>query len=160
MSNPGDCDTVTSDGSFTCEVVNGVPVVAAPQEIDITNAPTLRLALLAAAARGRGALVVDMTRTRFCDSAGLHALVAAQKRALAEGRELRLAVPAAGVLRVFEITGLHRLIPCFRSLEQALADTPANGPDDHQRPGGTVEGSEHNGLITQPGISWLDGQAW
>ena len=26
------------DGRFPCEVINGVPVVAAPEEIDITNA--------------------------------------------------------------------------------------------------------------------------
>jgi hypothetical protein len=29
------------DGRFPFEVVNGVPVVAAPEEIDITNAPAL-----------------------------------------------------------------------------------------------------------------------
>ena len=128
MSNPGDCDTVISDGRFTCELVNGVPVVAAPEEIDITNAPELRLALLAAAAHGRGMLVVDMTRTRFCDSATLHTLVAAHQRAQAEAGELRLAVPAAGILRVFEISGLYRMIPSFPSLEQALADRSADGP--------------------------------
>src|SRR5204862_352775 len=34
------------DGRFPCEMVDGVPVVAAPEEIDITNAPELRSALL------------------------------------------------------------------------------------------------------------------
>jgi anti-sigma B factor antagonist len=117
---------VTRDGRFTYEVVNGVPVVVAPDEIDMINASGLRVALLAAATLGRGTVVVDMTRTRFCDSAGLHALVAAHTRARSEGGELRLAVPAAGVLRVFEISGLDRVIPSFRSLEQALADRSAN----------------------------------
>jgi hypothetical protein len=51
------------DNSFPVEVL-GVPVVAAPEEIDITNAEALRSALLTAAAGGHGALVVDMTRTR------------------------------------------------------------------------------------------------
>ena len=159
MSNPGDSDTVTSYGRLAYELVNGVPVVTAPEEIDVTNAPALRVALLAAATPGRGTLVVDMTRTRFCDSAGLHALVAAHERAQAEGGELRLALPAAGVLRVFEITGLHRVIPSFRSLEQALADRSVTRPDGNQRPGGTVEGSEQNGLVAQLGTSRLDGQA-
>jgi anti-sigma B factor antagonist len=114
MSNPGDSDTVTSNGRFTYEVVNGLPVVAAPEQIDISNASELRLALLAAAAYRRGTLVVDMTRTRFCDSAGLHALVAAHKRAQAEGGELRLALPAVDVLRVFEITGTRVARPGSR----------------------------------------------
>jgi len=157
VSNPGDSDTVTSDGRFTYEVVNGVPVVAAPEEIDITNATELRSALLAAATHGRGTLVVDLTRTRFCDSATLHTLVAAHTRAQAEGGELRLAVPAVGVLRVFEISGLYRVIPSFRSLEQALADRSATGTNGHQRPGGPVEGNELNGLAAQLGTSGLAG---
>jgi anti-sigma B factor antagonist len=87
-----------------------VPVVTAPAEIDMTNAPELRSALVEAAAHGHGTFVVDMTRTLFCDSSGLHILVAAYKRAQAEGGELRLAMPA-GVLRVFELTGVDRVIP-------------------------------------------------
>ncbi len=59
-------------GTFAVNVVQGVPVVAAPAEIDITNAQGLRSVLLTAAANGHGTVVVDMTRTRFCDSAGLH----------------------------------------------------------------------------------------
>ena len=57
---------------FPVRITRGVPVVIAPDEIDITNAGALRAALLRAAARPGPALVVDMTRTRFCDSAGLH----------------------------------------------------------------------------------------
>src|ERR1700746_4180847 len=88
------------DGSFPVEVVGGVPVVAAPEEIDITNAEALRSALLTAAATGHGTLVVDMTRTRFCDSSGLHTLLGAHKRAEAEGREVLLVIPGPAVLRV------------------------------------------------------------
>ena len=45
---------------FPVEVVGGMPVVAVPEEIDITIAGSLRAALLAAAARGHGTFVVDM----------------------------------------------------------------------------------------------------
>ena len=83
------------DVRFPLEVVSGVPVVTAPEEIDITNAPKLRSALLEAAAHGHGTLVVDMTRTQFCDSSGLHTLLAAHKRAQAENGELLLAITAA-----------------------------------------------------------------
>ena len=81
------------EDKFPVEVVRGVPVVAAPEEIDITNAEALRSALLTAAANGPGTLVVDMTATRFCDSSGLHTLIAAHKRAEAEGREVLLVIP-------------------------------------------------------------------
>jgi hypothetical protein len=49
------------DGRFPIEVVNGVPVAAAPEEIDITNAKELRAVLLEAAAHGHGTLVADLT---------------------------------------------------------------------------------------------------
>lgn len=75
------------------EVVCGVPVVTAPEEIDISNAAGLRIALLNASARGHGTFVVDMSQTRFCDSAGIHALARAHNRSQAEGDEVLLAIP-------------------------------------------------------------------
>jgi anti-sigma B factor antagonist len=104
-----------------------VPVVTAPQEIDITNAPELRSALLEAAACGRGTLVADLTRTRFCDSSGLHALLAAHKHAQAESGELLLVIPSTAVLRIFAITSIDRMIPNFTTLDEALAHaSPTN----------------------------------
>jgi anti-sigma B factor antagonist len=89
---------------FPVQVTRGVPVVIAPEEIDITNADQLRAALLHAAARPGAVLVVDMTRTRFCDSAGLHAVIGAHRRARAEDRHLRLAVTGAQVRRILALT--------------------------------------------------------
>jgi anti-sigma B factor antagonist len=103
------------------DVVRGVRVVTVPEEVDITNVPALEAALLQAAAAGPPALVVDMTRTRFCDSAGLRVLVDAHKQALAAGGALLLAVSAVAVLRVLEITGIAQVIPHFPSLDEAVA---------------------------------------
>jgi anti-sigma B factor antagonist len=64
-------------------MINGVPVVEASEEIDICNAEQLRLVLLEACSRGHATVVVDMTRTRFCDSAGLAVLAGAHRRARA-----------------------------------------------------------------------------
>lgn len=113
------------DGSLPVEVVRGVPVVTAPEQIDFTNAAGLRAAVLQAAGHGHGTVVVDMTGTRFCDSAGLHVLVSAHKRARSEGGQVLLVIVGAAVLRIFAITALDRVIPNFSSLDQALAQTPA-----------------------------------
>jgi hypothetical protein len=53
------------DVRYPDTVINGVPVVATPAEIDITNAEGLRSALFKAAAAGPGTLVVDMARPSF-----------------------------------------------------------------------------------------------
>jgi anti-sigma B factor antagonist len=106
-------------------MINGVPVVTAPAEIDVTTAEQLRTVLLHSAARGNATVVVDMTCTRFCDSAGLTVLVRAHKRAAADGGELRLVIAAGGaVARVFAITRLDLIIPLFGSLDEALAPRP------------------------------------
>ena len=107
-------------------MINGVAVVSAPAEIDVANAEQLRMVLLEAGRRGHARVVVDMTRTRYCDSAGFSALVAAHKWALAEGGGLRLVIPVdSRVLRIFTVIGLDRFIPRFGSLEQALPPGPA-----------------------------------
>jgi anti-sigma B factor antagonist len=111
--------------SFPVEVVEGVPVVTAPEEIDLANAAGLRAALLEAARAelaepGRALVVVDMSRTRFCDSTGLNALVAAARQARADGGEVRLVVVGEAVARIVAITGVDRVIPIYASLEDAL----------------------------------------
>src|SRR5436190_7568761 len=107
-------------------MVSGVPVVAAPAEINASNADWLRAVLLEAACRGHGTFVVDMTGTRFCDAAGVDVLARAHRRTLAEGGELRLVVPASAlVLRMFAVSGLDREIPNFPSLYEALEPAPA-----------------------------------
>lgn len=111
-----------TDISYPDTVTNGVPVVATPEEIDITNAGQLRTALLDATQTRHPVVVADMTGTRFCDSAGFHALVTVHQRAQAEGGELRLVLPTDGVVpRMIALTALDTFIPCFSSLEDALA---------------------------------------
>lgn len=112
------------DLSYLVEMISGVPVVTAPAEIDVTIAAQLRAALLEAAAHGHTTVVVDMTHTRFCDSTGLGVLIRAHKRALEEGGEVRLVIPAGGVVyRIFTLTSLYRFIPRFGSLPEALSIT-------------------------------------
>src|SRR5579859_1889768 len=124
------------DAGFSVEMIRGVPVVATPEDIDITNAAGLRAALLQSAPLGTGALVVDMTRTQFCDTAGLHALVAAHKRARANGGRVLLVLPDATILRIFAITGLDLVLLNFPSLEEALAASAADPADAPRPPGG------------------------
>ena len=112
--------------SYPVEMISGVPVVAAPIEVDATTAEQLRAILLEAASHGHTTVVVDMTGTLFCDSSGLSVLIRAHKRALEEGGELRLVIPPDGtVFRIFTLTSLYRFIPRFDSLTEALLQRPA-----------------------------------
>ena len=136
--------TPMPDVRFPVQAARGVPVVTAPEQIDITNAAGLRAAVLRASADGHGTFVVDMTRTRFCDPAGLHVLAGAHKRARAEGGQVLLVITSAAVLRIFAVTGLDRVIPNFTSLAEALAQTPGAPRPSRGAPGpagtGTLPG--------------------
>jgi anti-sigma B factor antagonist len=88
----------------------------------------LRAALLEAASTGHGRFVVDMSGTHFCDTAGLHALVSANKRAVAEGGRLLIVVTPGAVTRILSITGLDQVFAHFTSLADALAAASAATP--------------------------------
>jgi anti-sigma B factor antagonist len=98
---------------------NGTAVIALPEEVDITNADRVGAELATVLGAGTQVLVVDMTGTRYCDSAGLQALVRAQQRATAAGTGLRLAASAAAVLRVMQLTGADQVIDVYPNLAAA-----------------------------------------
>jgi anti-anti-sigma regulatory factor len=49
---------------YLVKLIDGVPVVRAPEEIDITVAGQLHAVMLHVTSRGRATAVVDMTGTR------------------------------------------------------------------------------------------------
>jgi anti-sigma B factor antagonist len=138
------------DDSWSLQLVGRMPVVTAPAEIDAATAGQLRAVLADWAARRHTTLVVDLTGTRFCDSAGLTALVRAYQQALFDDGDLRVVLPASGAVpRVFSLTGLDQLIPHFTGLEQALAQVP----EGRVRPRGPrpSPGMRSHAGLTSPG---------
>jgi anti-sigma B factor antagonist len=112
--------TEMDDSGFPVEMICGVPVVTTPLELDLTNAPRLESALSAAAPDGTGAVVVDMSRTRFCDIAGLRTLLMARTRLRAGGGDLLLVIGEEAVLRILELTGADRLIRLVTDVKEAI----------------------------------------
>ena len=103
---------------------NGYAVAVQPAEIDVTNASVVSDTLLALLNRGAPGVVADMTGTRFCDLAGMRAIVRAHRRAEAVDVRLGVVVPHPAARRVFTLTGMDELIRFLPSLEVALAVLP------------------------------------
>jgi anti-sigma B factor antagonist len=102
-------------------------VVRLPAEIDISNADQVREDLLWIVNQGATLLVVDMTETTFCDSAGVTALVRALKRATANEAGMRMVVTAPAVLRILALTGVDHLIEIHPTVAAAMADAGEQG---------------------------------
>ena len=101
--------------------IGRVAVVTLPVEIDVTNADAVREDLLSVLNQGAVLLVADMSRTTFCDSAGVSALVRTFRRAVASSSGLRLVVCTPAVHRVLSLTGVDRLVDVFPSVAACLA---------------------------------------
>ena len=114
--------------SYPVRWAGRLAVVMMPAEIDVANARAILDKLLSVLDREPVTLIVDMSVTTFCDSAGVNAVLRAYKRASAAGAELRLVMPAPAVRRVFTVTGLDRLIDTYPSLAASLAGRPSGEP--------------------------------
>ena len=99
-------------------------MVSVPAELDLTIADGLRDALLGALNAGARGLVVDLTVTTFCDSAGITAITRAARRSAATEAVMRLAVTATPVLRVLDLVGIDKMIEIYPDVAAALASLP------------------------------------
>ena len=87
----------------------------------ITNADQVREDLLSVLNRGAALLIADLSKTIFCDSAGVGALARTFRRAEASQSEMRLVVATSPVQRVLALTGVDRLLDIFPNVTAALA---------------------------------------
>ena len=104
-----------------------VAVLHAPGELDMATAGAMTRMLEAVLVREPAVLVVDMTGTRFCDSAAAAVLIRASKKAARAGVSLRVAVTSPAVRQTFRLLRLGQVVDVYPGLEAALHDVP-RGP--------------------------------
>ena len=96
-------------------------VVEIVGEIDVHTVGELRTILMALAGEGRINIVADFSGVRFCDAAGLGALVAVNNRVAKGGGALRLIGVRPAQRRILQITRLDQLFRRYDSVDDALA---------------------------------------
>ncbi len=129
--------------------IGQVAVVTLPAEIDVTNADTVREKLLSVLNQGAALLIADLSKTSFCDSAGVSALVRTFRRATTSAAAMRLVVGTPTVQRVLSITGVDRLLDIFPSVAASLAGPgePSGQPGraDQAQPGDPTAKADTDG---------------
>ncbi|GAA2270016.1 anti-sigma factor antagonist BldG [Actinomadura luteofluorescens] len=96
-------------------------------DIDVVSRARFEDALFEVVESGEP-MVVDMREVTFCDSTGLNAIVAANRRAGEHGTHLALVALPPRVQRVFRITGIDRFIPIHETLREAIVAFPSTTP--------------------------------
>jgi anti-sigma B factor antagonist len=126
--------------------IGQVAVVTLPPEIDVTNADMVRDELLGVLNQGATLLIADLSKTSFCDSAGVSALVRVFRRAATSESAMRMVVSTPAIQRVLSITGVDRLVDTFPSVAASLAGPGGQSSQtDQAQPDNSVAKADTDG---------------
>ena len=93
-------------------------------EVDAYTAPMLREQIHDLAAKGAVHLIADLSQVSFLDSTGLGALVGGLKRLREAAGSLTLVIVAPRILRLFQITGLTKVLAIHSAVAEAITADP------------------------------------
>ena len=96
-------------------------------ELDLYSAPELKERLAGLIDSGKSRVVVDLSRATFIDSTTLGILVGAVKQLRSADGALALVVTQPSIAKVFETTGLDRLLALRATREDALSSVAEPG---------------------------------
>jgi anti-sigma B factor antagonist len=99
-------------------------------EVDAYTAPMLRERIRDLGAKDVVHLVADLSAVDFLDSTGLGALVGGLKRLREAGGSLALVITAPRILRLFQITGLTKVLAIHPTVAEAIAAWPEDRAQD------------------------------
>ncbi|HEX4033165.1 MAG TPA: STAS domain-containing protein [Solirubrobacteraceae bacterium] len=108
--------------------LNGLPVAAMPTDVDVANAALVGEQLAGAVTHDAPCLVLDLTGTRYLDSAGIDMLLKLAER-LRNRRQTLLLVVAEGspLRRLLTVMGVDASLPVHASVAEA-AESGGGGP--------------------------------
>jgi anti-sigma B factor antagonist len=116
---------------FELERVDGVPIAHVAGDVDAANAATVQQQLANALGPDASSLVVDLSETRYLDSAGIDMLLRLSDRLDHRRAKIILVIPDGSQLkRLARIVGLSDAIATHPTLAAALqeaARTQARG---------------------------------
>ena len=99
---------------------DGTYVVTVNGELDLYSAPQLESELAKLHQKSVRSVVVDLTECEFIDSTALVLLVKANKRLGAAQAGFSIVTPDRNIRRIFEITGLDRVLTIHQTRAVAM----------------------------------------
>jgi anti-sigma B factor antagonist len=119
------------------ERIDGLPVVRVNEDIDAANAANVQQQLADALGPDASSLVIDLSETRYLDSAGIDMLLRLSDRLDHRRAKLVLVIPETSQLkRLAMIVGLPDAMAIHPTLPAALQEA-ANRPTQVASPPGT-----------------------
>jgi anti-anti-sigma factor len=100
----------------------GWTVVQVHGEADVSTVPQVREHTVELIEGGHRHLILDLRGVTFMDSTGLGVLVGILKRIRACHGDLKLVIANPDIVRIFTITGLHKVFPIYDSVDIAVTE--------------------------------------
>lgn len=108
------------DFSLMTWPVEGAMVLSLGGELDIATRSLLTERVHALVGEGYSRIVLDLAHLRFCDCAGLRALLHVREIAAAAGGWARLSRVGGLTQHIIELTGLAEALMCYDSTSSAV----------------------------------------
>jgi len=126
------------------ERIDGVPIAHVSEDLDAANAATVQRQLTDTLGPDASTLIVDLSDTRYLDSAGIDMVLRLSDRLDHRRAKLILVIPDTSQLkRLAEIVGLSDAIPIHPTLPAALHEA-ANPQTQTATPPGTRTAGSSN----------------
>lgn len=101
-------------------LMNPIRVVVPDNELDLAAAVRMNRVLQEHLDAGETRLVLDLADITYVDSSGLGEMLRALKRTREAGGDLRLCGLYGYVLRIFQMTGLDKVLAVYATRQEAL----------------------------------------
>ncbi|MGH2398454.1 MAG: STAS domain-containing protein [bacterium] len=112
--------------------VEEITVVAIEGEIDIGNVIHLRPQIVRAVPNSAQGFVLDLSRTAYLDSRGVHLILEIADRMATSQQQLRVVVPEGALIRrVLSLAHVDSTVPIDPSVESAVAALRRSPPSTH-----------------------------
>lgn len=140
---------------FTIDQRDGVTVFKLNEpRLDSQNAGQLKAEFLILAQADVETLIVDLSQVSHVDSAGLSALLLAERQQSAHGGDVRLVGVNENVKSLLRITQLDRIFPMYATVTEAIQadlNMEASEPQSTLGPGAPTQAAIRSGAIAAGG---------
>jgi anti-sigma B factor antagonist len=104
----------------TSQQQNEAVVVSNVEKLDASNAPELKAELLLLNKNGVNNIVIDLSKTRYCDSSGLSALLTANRLCKDTNGQFVMCGLNSNVQKLIEIAQLDKVLSIAKDAHGAL----------------------------------------
>lgn len=119
MSSPG--GAFSEPLTVSVESAGDVQIVTLAGSTGLLDGETLRQQLLSLIQPAQSALLLDLSKLTFINSAGIGALVAAHQRIRGLNGQIRAVQPTSSVARLLHLMKIDSLIPTHATRDEAIA---------------------------------------